>query len=186
MRPLLRRFDALVSRAQGIFVFSAHPDNLLRLQSSRAPRRIELLEIRRNDPVLFLHLWNDRLPALPSSGADFAWARRASARLVCSLRLAAQHIQSDPALRSAKAIGGVTILLFPDGRSGGARLMQRLGFTVVPYHSPLGRFGEFWENLYSWILLWAFNPAALRGRSLSRLHRAEFWMPLTDFLLRFG
>jgi len=63
--------------------------------------------------------------------------------------------------------------------------MNRLGFTVTPYHRPLGRFGEFWENFYSWGLLWAFNPPSWRRRKLFDLRRTEVWMLREDFVDRF-
>jgi len=64
--------------------------------------------------------------------------------------------------------------------------MQRLGFTVTPYRSPLGRFGEFWENLYAYGLIWAYNPASVHQRQLLGLHRTEMWMPADEFLRRYG
>lgn len=63
--------------------------------------------------------------------------------------------------------------------------MRRLGFMVLPYHSPLGRFGEFWENFYTWMIIWAFNAASLRHRHLHRLRRSEVWMSVDEFLRRY-
>jgi hypothetical protein len=62
----------------------------------------------------------------------------------------------------------------------------RLGFVVRPCRNRLGRFGEFWENFYTWFLMWTFNPASLRGRSLPGLRRMEMWMAAEDFMQRFG
>jgi len=53
---------------------------------------------------------------------------------------------------------------------------------VFPYRSPLGRFGEFWENLYARWLMWAFNAASLRHRRLLRLRRDEVWASADAFL----
>jgi hypothetical protein len=57
---------------------------------------------------------------------------------------------------------------------------------VFPYRGPLARFGEFWENLYTWGLMWTFNAASLRHRSLLRLRRAEVWMSAAELLARYG
>ena len=133
-----------------------------------------------------LHLWNEHLPLVPPEGADLACATRTARLWAHSLRLAARHVQKDPRLADARAIVGATALLDPDGQAGSVKLMQRLGFTVLPYHSPLGRFGEFWENFYSWWILWTYNPASLRHRRLFHLHRAEIWMAKDEFLSRYG
>lgn len=133
-----------------------------------------------------LHLWNEHLPPLPEDGADLAWARQVGRRFVYSLYALGRHVQASPRLSAARAVGGVTVLLWSGSRSGGARLMERMGFTIFPYRRPLGRFGEFWENFYSWWLMWAYNPASLRRRQLARLQRAEIWMAMEAFLQRYG
>lgn len=63
--------------------------------------------------------------------------------------------------------------------------MQRLGFSIMPYHKPLGRFGEFCENFYSWGLMWTFNPPSWRRRELFNLRRTGVWMSREDFVGRF-
>ena len=99
-----------------------------------------------------------------------------------SLGEAARYLDCHPELGETRAVGGVTVLL----ATGGARLVRRLGFTVLPYHSPLGRFGEFWENFYTWVLMWTYNPASLRYHRIWSLRRKEFWMPAEEFRRRFG
>ena len=64
--------------------------------------------------------------------------------------------------------------------------MQRLGFAVRPHHSALGRFGEFWENFYTWWVMWTYNPRSLDGRRLIRLERMEIWIQAENFLRRYG
>ncbi|UCC64000.1 MAG: hypothetical protein JSV36_02770 [Anaerolineae bacterium] len=95
-------------------------------------------------------------------------------------------MRHDPRLARVRAVGGASALFSPAERPGGVRLMQRLGFTVMPYHSPLGRFGEFWENFYSWWMMWTFNAVSLRYRRLIRLRRTEIWMSTQEFLDRYG
>jgi hypothetical protein len=188
VRFLVHGLDALLRRAYGVFEFCQEPDCLLRLQVGRAPRSL-ILEgqvVQAGEPVLLLHLWNEHLPRLPRSGPDLAWAKAAQRAFLRSLQAVAVYLQSQPELEHIAAVGGVTALLFTAGRDGGSRLMERLGFTVLPYRGPLGRFGEFWENFYSWMLIWAYNPAGLRYRPLFKLRRAEIWMLKADFIRRFG
>jgi hypothetical protein len=188
MRALIRRFDALVRQAIGVFEFCDDEDCLLRLQITRAPHLLSFpgQEVGAGESVLALHLWNEHLPALPEAGPDLAWARRTQRLFIRSLRAAAAQMRLDPRMASVRAVGGITVLFFPGDRSGGILFIQRLGFTVMPYHQPLGRFGEFWENFYTWWIMWTYNPVSLRHRQLFQLRRSEFWMPVEEFLNRYG
>lgn len=188
MRALVRRFDAVIRRIEGVFEFCHQQDCILRLQLGRARRAIELPEIKLNlgSSVLFLHLWNERLPPFPPGGADLAWANLARHKFLSSLRAVAAEIRRNPCLSEVQAIGGVTVLIDLPGASGSAKLMERLGFRVFPVRNPLGRFGEFWENFYTWALMWTYNPGTLRGRNLFRLKRVEIWISREEFLRRYG
>ncbi|NIS82987.1 MAG: hypothetical protein GTO14_22930, partial [Anaerolineales bacterium] len=64
------------------------------------------------------------------------------------------------------------------GLKAAQTIMSRCGFDVVLLERPGGRFWRkaFWENLYSYLLMWAFNPRSLRGKSLIKLVRAELWI----------
>jgi len=137
--------------------------------------------VEKGQKVIFLHLWNERIPTLPSNGADFGWANRIRRRLMHSLRLLAEHIQSNPSLVDIQAIGAVTVLLMP-----GDSFAQRLGFSLLPYRNPLGQFGEFWENFYSWWLMWAYNVVTLRQKRLLNLRRMEMWISMEAFLKRYA
>lgn len=188
MRALVRWFDDLVRRVEGVFEFCQHADCILRLQLGRARREIDLpgTKIKAGSPVLYLHLWNERLPPFPSGGADLAWANLARRKFISSLRAVAEEIRRNPDLSEVRAVGGVTVLLDLPGGNGGIKLMERLGFSIFPVHHPLGHFGEFWENLYTWALMWTYNPGTLRGRRLLKLKRVEIWISRDDFLRRYG
>lgn len=187
VRPFVIWLDAVIRRRRGVFTFSTDEDCLLRLELGKASHALRLngCTVEKGDPVLFLHLWNEHLPPLPVSGPTLAWAKRVERLFVGSLRRAAEEIRRDPRLATVRAVGGVTAVFAPDPGSSGARFLRRLGFTVLPYHGRLGWFGEFWENLYSLWLIRAYNPASLRGRRVSGLHRTEIWMPVEDFLANF-
>jgi hypothetical protein len=188
MRALIRCFDALLSRAYGIFAFCDDGDCVLRLQIARARRTLCFAgqEVHVGEPVLVLHLWNEHIPPFPQAGPDLPWAAQVRRLFIQSLRAVAVQMMRDPRLASVRAVGGTTSLLSPDGHPGGRRFMQRLGFTIFPYRSPVGRFGEFWENFYAWCLMWTLNAASLRHRRLLHLRRAELWMPADEFVSRYG
>ncbi len=188
MRFLIRRLDAVLRRAYGVFEFCDDRHCVLRIRLTRAsyPLNLSGYVVRAGDPVLELHLWNEHIPPLPPEGPDLAWAIRTRRMLIHSFRMLARYMESDPYLGSVRAVGGITVLLSPGDRLAGERLMERLGFTVTPCPNPLGRFGEFWENFYAWCLMWTFNAASLRRRSLVRLRRVGVWMPTEEFLRRYG
>jgi hypothetical protein len=188
MRALIRRFDAFLRWAYGVFEFTDDADCVLRLQLTRARHLVRLpgQVIHPGERVLGLHLWNEHLPPLPPDGPDLAWAIRMQRTFVQSLHAVAVRMTQDLRLSDVRAVGGVTGLLSPGVHPGGVRLMERLGFTVVPYRSPLGRFGEFWENFYSWWIIWTFNAVSLRHRQLVHLQRLEVWMSAGEFLDQYG
>lgn len=187
LRLLIRNFDAWLSQAEGVFEFCQEPECLLRLQVAQAWHNLRLPDatIHTGEPVLVLHLWNERLSQIPAQGPDLGWAKPMQRRFVQSLGLVAGYVQRSPALANIRAVGGVTVLAAP-GNYGGSRMLQRLGFSVIPYHRRLGAFGEFWENFYTWVLMWTYNPGSLHYRGLWGLRRAEIWMSAEAFLRRFG
>jgi len=189
MRALIRRFDGLIRRASGVFEFCDRAECLLRLQVARAPHDLHLpggTLVRAGDPVLMLHLWNEHVPPMGPAGPDLAWAARVYRMWLHSLRAVAHWLADEPGLADMRAVGGMTVLITPGDRGSGLRLMRHLGFDVIPYRSPLGRFGEFWENFYAWWLMWAFNAASLRRRRLLHLRRAEVWISVSELLGRYG
>jgi hypothetical protein len=142
-------------------------------------------EIPAGTRVLDLHLAGDRIPPLPAEGPDVAWAVRGQRLLRRSCQQVAIGLLEDPELQTARAVGGVT-LLFVSTDGPTKALFPRLGFTASPYRSPLGRFGEFLENVYTWMLMWAYNPTSLRHRELLGTRRTEVWTTREEFLRRHG
>ena len=188
MRFLVRKLDDLIRKRIQVFEFNLEPDCILRLQVSRAPRLIQLpdLTLEGGEPVLLIHLWNERLPIIPPTGPDLPWARLIFRQFRHSLRLAAGYLRDHPELNEVRAIGGVTILVSSGLHEGGRNFLEAMGFTIFPYISPLGRFGEFWENFYSCMIVWTFNPVGMTSRSLFRLRRSEIWMSRALFFDRYG
>jgi len=180
--------DKVVRRALGIYEFCDNPDCLLRVRIVSVTHALSLPDrtVSKGVPVLELHLWNEHIPPLPLYGPDLAWAVQTRRKLTASFRMLADQMPRDLRFAAVQAVGGITTLLLPDNDAGGEKLFQHLGFSIYPHHSVLGRFGEFWENLYSWWIMWAFNPPTLRHRHLARLCRNEIWMSVEVFLNRYG
>ncbi|MEW6092697.1 MAG: hypothetical protein AB1531_01915, partial [Chloroflexota bacterium] len=188
LRRLIRRFDAWLSRQYGVKVFTDDPQCIMRIQirSVSHPLALPGGTIPRGAKALMLHMWNERAPLIPAAGPDLAWALDTHRRMVHSLRLIARYIQANPSLGDVQAVGGVTAHILLAGGDGGKAMLEHLGFTVMPYHRPLGAFGEFWENFYTWWLMWTFNPASTRRRSMFKLQRTEFWMSGRAFAEKYG
>ncbi len=188
MRAPVRGLDNLLSKLFGVFEFSDDPGCILRLSQAAAPHEIHLKDmvIQKHEPVLLIHMRNNHLMQIPTGGPDLAWAKKMLHSFRLSLVLAASYSLQNPDFSKTKAVGGATSLLLGGEHGNGARFMQSLGFTIVPYVNPLGRFGLFWENFYAWLMIWTYNPGSLPYRQLFRLHRTEFWMSYQDFLNRYA
>lgn len=188
MRSLVKKFDHWLCRWMGVFPFCSEPGCLVKLQVMRAPHAmmVDGVEIKRGEPVLVIHLWNDHLPPLPDNEGDLTWAAKTQRMFRSSFRKTAKYIQSDIHLRALRAVMGVTSLFSPPETPGEWHPMQRLGFTVIPYKSRLGRFGEFWENFYAWLLANAYNPISLWQWGIFTRKRTEIWISMHSFLNRFG
>ena len=188
LRAIIRRFDAWLSGVEGVEPFTDDPQCIMRLQVSYVSYTLVLpgatIPIGAN--ALLLHAWNERMPAIPPQGPDFAYGLRLQRLTLASLKFVAQYILSNPALQAVQAIGGVTAHVSLKEADGGRVMLEHLGFMVMPYHRPFGAFGEFWENLYTWWLMWTFNPTSTRHRKLWGLQRTEFWMTKEEFLKRYG
>jgi len=187
VRALFRGLDALLCRAYGVFVFCDDPQCILRLSVGSAPHQLLLqgVHIEREAPVLFIHLWNERLLPIPPQGPDLTWGAKSLHSFRHSLRAVASYMAQNPELRKVQAVGGATSLPFGGVHAGGGRFLQALGFTSYPYRSPLGAFGEFWENFYAWLLIWTYNPGSLPYRRFWRMRRSEFWVATEEFLARY-
>jgi len=188
VRRVIRAFDRWLSEVEGVFLFRQDPQELLRLRWAQADREIPLPEGRvpRGSVILEIHLWNDHLPPMPKEGPDLGWALKMERGFVRSMRHLGRELQTNPAYAEVPALRGTTVLLNPADPSGGESLMVRLGFEAFPTPRSLGGFGDFWENFYSWWLMWAYNQATLRGRGMLRLQRMDIWMSRQRLIAKYG
>lgn len=188
LRVIIRRFDGWLSRRYRVQEFTSDPQVILRIQRTRAPRDIWLPEgiVPARAEVLMLHAHNERMPPLPPAGADLAYAAHLRRLQVYSLHVVARYVQNEPSLQNILAVGGITAHVTLQPADGGRAMLEHLGFIVFPYHCPLGAFGEFWENFYTWWLMWSYNPPTIRHRRMTALQRVEFWMSAEKFLDMYG
>jgi hypothetical protein len=188
MRVAVRLIDSLLSAILGIYVFSDDPDCILRIQLREASHTVSIggYTIMKGEPVLAVHAWNEHMPKLPEGGATMEWAFRLRRMVIHSFRLVAREMQNHSRYSQVRAVCGESALFSSTDHTGGTRLMQDLGFIILPYHRPLGRFGEFWENLFSWWLMWAYNDVSMQSREFSHLQRSEIWITADEFIMLYG
>ena len=182
MRFIVLAIDRTLRRRTGIFEFCDDPDCLFRvsLDVAEYPLRVDNGEIPTGAKVLKLHFWNEHIPPIPQTGPTVSWAVRFRRIMGHSTHLMAEAMKRDPRLAGVKAVGGVTPLFTPGDGSPAEKIFRRLGFTSTPHQNPHGRFMEFWERVYAWLLMWAFtkgNPPKMRG-----LRRTDFWVSADEFL----
>jgi len=189
----VRRFvctlDSLLRRAYRIQEFSRSEDCILRLALGRSKEDVILPDgtrITKGEPIGELHLWNEHIPPMPAKGPDFGWGLMFYRRLIRSLRELAVYVEHEPKFKAVRAFRG-EIAFDPQAHRRPA-LFARLGFDFMrPAHpSPLRRFGDFWENLYAWSLIWTFNPGSLRSKRFWRLERCQLWISRQALLERYG
>lgn len=188
LRIIIRRFDDWLSRLEGVEPFTDDPQCIMRIQIGQIHHDIAFPDqlIRSDSRALFIHFWNERMPVIPDKGPDLSYGLKFQRLIVQSLRLIAKHIQNNPALDDIQIVGGITTFVSREQADGGRATFQHLGFTIFPYHRSAGAFGEFWENFYTWWLMWTYNPVSARHRKMLKMQHTEFWMTKEKFLDRFG
>jgi hypothetical protein len=167
--------DRWLRRWHGIYEFTAHRDCIFRAERGLAEESLLLSDgtrVRRGDPVLKVHLWNEHMPSMGQDGPTIAWARRASRALDTSLRELARHVAQCSDLDAVAAICA-DMRLAPAKQSARlTRIVARYGFEAAK-DSCVGRPGlllRIGENLLMMLLVLATNPIAFRAAVLRRDH----------------
>jgi hypothetical protein len=187
-RAGVRLIEFLLRKSLHIYEFTDDPECIIRIQLTTAPHSVDFgsWKISKGETVLAIHAWNERMPKLPSEGATLAWAVRLRRLAIHSFEKVAEELQKGGKYSQVQAIYGESTIFSFSGHTGGLHMIQRLGFTVLPLRSAAGKFGEFWANLFSWWLMWAFNNASLDTRNFKQLERTEVWFKVDEFIQRFS
>jgi len=188
-RAAVRGLDMLIRRAVHVREFTQDENCILRVALGRSTGEMTLSDgtrIEKDEVVGELHLWNEHLPRMDEEGPSLEWATKAYRLWRASLKKLAAYLENDPQFENVRAFRGESALLKDDLE--GSALFERLGFDLVRRDrtSKLKRFGEFWENLYTWWLIWTFNPGSLRRKKLFRMERAQIWISRQALLEKYG
>ncbi len=167
--------DRWLRRWHGIYEFTAHRDCLFRAERCLAEESFLLsdgVRVRRGDPLLKIHLWNEHMPAMGHQGPTVAWARRASRAVATSLRELARHVAQCSDLDAVVAICADMRLATAKQTAQLTRIVSRYGFEAAK-DSRIGRPGVLrliGENILMVLLVLATNPIAFRAAILRRDH----------------
>jgi hypothetical protein len=182
---LVIAIDRWQRRRLSIWEFSDDPECILRLGVATARIGAELADgtvVHPGDTVGIIHFWNARMPQIPPSGPDLAWARAFKHLLVHSLRLLACYLVENPTVAQFDAIGGELPFIYT---RASIRMLRHLGFEVfdpVYPHSLAAQATDIGARLWTWLLRRAFNPESARGLRLSDLQRRPVWLSRCTFL----
>ncbi len=181
--------DVLLRRAYHVREFTQDESCILRIALGRSTREITLSDgtrIEKGEMVGELHLWNEHLPRMDEEGPSLEWATKAHRLWRASLKKLATYLEDEPQFANIRAFRGETA--FFEKSLEESALFERLGFDLVraDRKSRLKRFGEFWENLYTWWLIWTFNPGSLRRKEFFRMERAQLWISRQALLEKYG
>jgi len=191
-RGVVRRFDGFLRRRLGVFHYSEDPGCRLRLSLPRTPYAVHLADgtdVAAGDTVANVHLWNERMPPIPAEGADLRWAREWQRGMTYSLRLLAAYLDADPRYAAIPAVYGQIGFATTRDADTGSHLLRALGFEMFRPRAKGGlwwRFSEFWQNVYSYALLWTYNPNSLRDKPFSAIERLDLFMSRNKLRERYG
>ncbi len=187
-RLCIRAIDGILRRAYGVRPFTHEAGCILRVSYGPSPRDASLRDgtvVRTGDPIVHLHLWNERLLKLFRRNTSLGWGRYLLQQSTRSLELLACHL-GQRAPQGYVALRGE--LSFVTQLRSIRPALERLGFEVVLKEAPGWRVWRraFWDNFYSYLLLWTFGPQSLRGKRLGALQRVEVWMSRAELLARYA
>ncbi len=185
---LVFAIDRHMRRRLGIWEFSDDPDCILRVALIRSRWEITLNDgtvIRRGETIGMIHAWNERVPPIPPTGADMAWARELRRRLIRSLQLLARAAREDPRLQAVRGFGGAGVLHFSPAVLS---LLERLGLEIyeLPPQTVRDWVEEKVSRVWTWLMRRTFNPPSVEGRGLDVLSRRFYWISREKLLQMYG
>jgi hypothetical protein len=188
-RCFVRFIDGLLIRHYRIYPFSDDPACILLCGPRSCDQALHLddgFSLRKGDPLLGIHLWNERLASLEGGLQAFGLSRNLLTAFLASLRLLAAAIQVQAIPNSPRALRGEFGFTGHDESARG--VFERMGWSMRVRDDPGLRFwrSAFWDNFYAWMLMWTYAPDSLTGKRLADLKRIEIWMSCEELIRRYG
>jgi len=177
----VRGVETLLRHRHQVKEFTDASDCVFRIGSSRADRALTLSDgtaVRKGDPVIHLHFWNEHLPRMSGTGPSAGWASLMKRRVMELLATVARHLDSDRQFDGIEALHGATPFASRLGPAQMVRTAQRFGFDVIapdPDPELHRRIHGVLDSMMLWGMAYTFNRAALHGKGLLR-HRHQLWI----------
>ncbi|MGD2252249.1 MAG: hypothetical protein PVF70_04960 [Anaerolineales bacterium] len=171
--------DWILRRHYRVAPFTQKPGCILRLSAGYSNRSFQLsdgTEVQEGDPILHIHLWSERLKDLASMRNTLGWGQAILSHMRSSLSMLVEFLDQHPRPEDWVAVRGeygfITQVRSAEG------VLKRLGFDLAYHEFPGMRIWRraFWDNLYSYFLMWTFNPDNVKGKRLADLARLQFWI----------
>jgi hypothetical protein len=190
LRQLYVASDAIHRWRFGVYEFVQSPECIVRLSEERAGHVKQLRDgtaVRPGDPLLRLHYWNEHIPSV-EEGLSMAWAARFGAACRFTLKALAAYVARTPELDDVRVLTGETSVLAEDDVRTMRAFFTRLGFEVEVHAARKWpeRLAATLMNLHVYLLIWAVNPASVKGRSPRSVRRIVLWMSRDSLLRRYG
>ena len=144
--------------------------------------------VRRGEPLINLHVWNEQFPCMGPGGPTLGWARQISRGLDLSLRELAGFLAKRREFDDVVVIRANLILSAANQARQVRRVMGRYGFEEIPAGGPPSfceRLHRSGENILALLLIMAVNPAAEHGNVL-RWDRAQVFLSRRMLHQRYG
>lgn len=191
LAELVFALDAVLRHRHHVVEFSTNPDCVFRLNLSRAEQAFVLAdrtEVRSGDRIVYLHLWNEQIPPVPTAGPTLSWARTFRRRLELSMYELARYLEAHRELNDIVAIGGNLAQGTREQRAKLTSIMRRFGFAPLPDGELIradATLHRFAENILISVMVLAQNPVVLRADSLWR-DRTPLFLSRSALLDRYG
>lgn len=185
LRKMVFLFDSFLRWVYREEEFSKDRRCIFRISLKRSKIDLSLSDgttIKKGDPIVELHYWNEHMLPIPPEGPDVSWGIKMYKQLLFTLVELDRFISEDPRFMNVKAFTGRTTLMSHNAEDG---LLKRLGFEFIqsswplkggPFMRNIRSFGALLENCYWWVLVWAFNPGSLKGKRFKDLLRCDVWI----------
>jgi len=178
---LIILLDKIVSRVQGVKIFTQNPYCILRYRPVKAKKDIYLPNgdlIKKGTWYIELHLWNEHLPKLPQDGVSLAWGKKFLHLLNLSFLELLKFLENSPWKNSEYLMGEIAFFFVDQERI--MNFLKKLGFLVLEVEEGKTRgedFYRFLQNGYSWCLVYAYNPQSLkRKKDFFKAKRYHLWI----------
>lgn len=187
-RKFIFGIDTIQQRRYHVLSLDRGPHSLFRISRRTSPEDRVLADgtvVRRGDPIIEFHYWNERIPPMGPEGPNVAWGLQFYRRLRRSLNDLAEYVRDNP---NVVAVYGEASYAASVGWKKYNKFITDFGFEFShqPATATHKNLAYLFTHVYSWLLVWAANPASLQGRSFGSAERCYMWQSREALIRRHG